>query len=462
MAEPRVVTVYIDYKSPYAYLAKDPAYQLECDFQVRLEWLPYVLDIPSFLGSARLDADGGVLEENRNAHQWRRVRYSYMDCRRQARKRGLVIRGPRKIWDSTLAAAGMLYAQRTGDGVFRRYHDAVFERFWRRELDIEDVDVIAAVLDRRMAQDSSIIVLGEDVHRLNGGTNGATKGLAKRYPGRIIGTPISENAFAGTAGGIALDGRFRPVVEFMYADFLWVAADQLFNQIGKARHMFGGQNDVPLVLRVKVAMGTGYGSQHSMDPAGIFATAPGWRVVAPSTPFDYVGLMNSALALGDPVVVLEHVDLYSSLGQAPTADLDYQLPFGKAALRRTGQDATIISYLSMVNHVLEAVEHEGLDADVIDLRWLDRASLDWETIEESVRKTNAVLIVEQGAVGTSYGGWLADEIQRRLFDWLDQPVQRVTGAEASPSISKVLERAAFARTEETAAGIRRLVAGMGG
>jgi len=324
------------------------------------------------------------------------------------------------------------------------------------------VDVIAAVLDRRMAEDSSVIVLGEDVHRLNGGTNGATKGLAKRYPGRILGTPISENAFAGAAGGIALDGRFRPVVEFMYADFLWVAADQLFNQIGKARHMFGGQNDVPLVLRVKVAMGTGYGSQHSMDPAGIFATAPGWRIVAPSTPFDYVGLMNTALALGDPVVVLEHVDLYTALGQAPTADLDYQLPFGKAALRRTGRDATIISYLSMVSHVLEAVEQEGLDADVIDLRWLDRASLDWETIEESVRKTNAVLIVEQGAVGTSYGGWLADEIHRRLFDWLDQPVQRVTGAEASPSISKVLERAAFAGTEEIATGIRRLVAGMGG
>ena len=142
----RSITVYTDYKSPYAYLAKDLAYELERDFPVRLEWLPYVLDIPSFLGSARVDADGSVLEENRNAHQWRRVRYSYMDCRRQARKRGLVIRGPQKIWDSTLAAAGMLYAQRAGDAVFRRYHDAVFERFWRRELDIEDAAVIAAVL----------------------------------------------------------------------------------------------------------------------------------------------------------------------------------------------------------------------------------------------------------------------------------------------------------------------------
>ena len=103
----------------------------------------------------------------------------------------------------------------------------------------------------------------------------------------------------------------------MYADFMWVAADQLFNQIGKARHMFGGEGAVPLVLRSKVAMGTGYGSQHSMDPAGIFATDPGWRIVAPSTPFDYVGLMNTALRCQDPVVVLEHVDLYNSTGDGP-------------------------------------------------------------------------------------------------------------------------------------------------
>ena len=140
------ITVYTDYKSPYAYLSKDLEYELARDLRVTLEWRPYVLDIPSFLGSARLDADGSVVEENRNAHQWRRVRYSYMDCRRQARKRGLVIRGPQKIWDSTLAAAGMLFAQQAGDAVFRRYHDAVFERFWRRELDIEDTTVIAAVL----------------------------------------------------------------------------------------------------------------------------------------------------------------------------------------------------------------------------------------------------------------------------------------------------------------------------
>jgi 2-oxoisovalerate dehydrogenase E1 component len=319
------------------------------------------------------------------------------------------------------------------------------------------VDVVADVMARRMESDSSIVVLGEDVHRLKGGTNGATRGLRDRFPERVLGTPISENAFVGLGGGMAMDGRFKPVVEFMYPDFMWVAADQVFNQIGKARHMFGGSFEMPLVLRTKVAMGTGYGSQHSMDPAGIFATSPGWRIVAPSTPFDYVGLLNTALLLKDPVLVIEHVDLYSASGLAPVEDLDFHLPFGKAAVRRYGRELTILTYLSMVTHALEAVEQTGIDAEVIDLRWLDRASLDWGTVEESVRKTNNVLIVEQGARGTSYGGWLADEIQRRLFDWLDQPVQRVSGAEASPSISKVLERAACARTEEVVESLQQVM-----
>ena len=146
MIEPRTLTVYMDFKSPYAYLAKESVYALERTVPVRLRWLPYILDIPQYLGSATLGADGQVVEESRNAHQWRRVRYSYLDCRRQARKQGLIIRGTQKIWDSSLAAAGMLFAQRHGDAVFRCYQDMVFERFWRRELDIEQVGAIAAVL----------------------------------------------------------------------------------------------------------------------------------------------------------------------------------------------------------------------------------------------------------------------------------------------------------------------------
>lgn len=162
MAAARTVTVYIDYKSPYAYLAKDLAYELAEDIPgAALDWLPYVLDIPKFLGSARLDGQGKVIEAERNDHQWRRVRYSYMDCRRQANKRGLVIRGPQKIWDSTLAAVGMLAAKRQGEAVLRRYQDITFERFWKRELDIEDPTVIAAVLTEAGGDASGFVAWAE-------------------------------------------------------------------------------------------------------------------------------------------------------------------------------------------------------------------------------------------------------------------------------------------------------------
>lgn len=142
----RTLKLYIDYKSPYAYLAKDAAYQLERDTGVEIDWLPYVLDIPAYLGSAKVDAEGRVLEQSRNAHQWRRVKYSYMDVRREANRVGLTIRGTQKIWDSSLAGIGLLHAKR--QGVSRAYNDEVFERFWRRDLDIESPAVLEDVLRR--------------------------------------------------------------------------------------------------------------------------------------------------------------------------------------------------------------------------------------------------------------------------------------------------------------------------
>ncbi len=172
--------------------------------------------------------------------------------------------------------------------------------------------------------------------------------------------------------------------------------------------------------------------------------------------------MNTALELQDPVLILEHVDLYGTKGAIPEGNLDYQLPVGKAAVRRAGQGVTVLSYLNMVDVSLQAAEQRlALDPEIIDLRWLDRASLDWETIGTSIRKTNNVLIVEQGARGTSYGGWLADEIQRRFFDHLDQPIQRVTGKEAAPSISKVLEAAANADHEDVLAGFDEVARNLG-
>lgn len=142
----QTLKLYIDYKSPYAYLAKDPAYRLECDTGVKIDWLPYILDIPAYLGSAKVDAKGHVLEQNRNAHQWRRVRYSYMDVRREANRVGLTIRGTQRIWDSSLAGIGLIYAKR--QGAVRAYNDEVFERFWKRDLDIENPAALKDVLQR--------------------------------------------------------------------------------------------------------------------------------------------------------------------------------------------------------------------------------------------------------------------------------------------------------------------------
>lgn len=327
--------------------------------------------------------------------------------------------------------------------------------------EVRFVDAVAEVMNRRMAEDERIFCIGEDIHRLKGGTNGATKGLLDRYPDRIIPAPIAEAGFTGLAGGVAMMGRFRPVVELMYPDFALVAADQLFNQIAKARHMFGGDTPMPLVLRTKIAIGTGYGSQHSMDPAGLFSQWPGWRIVAPSTPFDYVGLMNSALRCEDPVLVIEHVGLYNEKAEGPADDYDYFIPFGKAKVVRPGSQLTILAYSAMVAQARQAVEALGLDAEIVDLRSLDFAGIDWETVGASIRKTNNVVVVEQGSRTVSYGALLSDEIQRRFFDHLDQPVKRVHGGESSPSVSKVLERAAFAMSPEIQTELRRMMVDSG-
>ncbi len=323
------------------------------------------------------------------------------------------------------------------------------------------VDVIADVLHRRFETDPSLLMMGEDVHRLKGGTNGATRDMAAVFGPRVLGTPIAEAGFTGLAAGLAMDGRYRPIIEFMYPDFMWVAADQIFNQIGKARHMFGQDVDCPVVLRTKIAMGTGYGSQHSLDPAGVFATAPAWRIIAPASAHDYIGLMNAALGARDPVLVIEHVDLYPLLEQIPAGNLDFCIPLGRARVVRSGSALTLLTYSAMVQRACEAVAVSGVDAEIIDLRSLDRLSLDWTTIGASIRRTHNVLIVEQGARGTSYGGMLADEIQRRLMDWLDQPIERVTGREASPTISRVLERAAFAGAREIGEGLLRVMSARG-
>lgn len=326
----------------------------------------------------------------------------------------------------------------------------------RARRDEKYIGAVADVLVRNMARDPTIVVMGEDIHRLRGGVSGSTKGVIERFPDRILATPICENGFLGMALGAALEG-LRPVVDIMFGDFCLPAADQLFNQIAKVRHMFGGGFPVRVVVRCRVSPSTGYGSQHSGDPSGLFALYPAWRIVAPTTPFDYVGLMNAALRCDDPVVVIEHVELFQTTGPLPQGDLDFLVPFGTAHVARPGTACTVLASGVMVRAASEAAEASGIDAEVIDLRSLDPLGLDWATIGASVRRTNRVLIAEQAARGIGIGARIAQELQERLFDHLDHEVLRVTGALASPVVAQPLNRAALAEASSVADGLRRLV-----
>ena len=303
--------------------------------------------------------------------------------------------------------------------------------------------------------------MGEDVHRLNGGTNGATSGLKEKFPDRVLGTPISENAFTGLGGGIALDGRFHPVVEFMYADFMWVAADQLFNQIGKARHMFGGdQRRAAACCAARSRMGTGYGSQHSMDPAGIFATAAGWRIVAPSTPFDYVGPDEHRAALQGPGGRARDTSTSTSIigRRARVDDFDYCLPRrqGRGPAGRVGRHGDHLPGDGAPRASRPSSE-SGVDAEVIDLRWLDRASLDWDTIERQHQEDQqgADRRAGRAAARRTAAGW-PTRSSAGTSTGSTRRSQRVTGGEASPSISKVLERAAIASTDDIVDALRSI------
>jgi len=321
--------------------------------------------------------------------------------------------------------------------------------------DAKLITAIADVLMRNMARDPTIVVMGEDVHRLKGGVSGSTRGVIERFPGRIFATPISENGFLGMALGAALEG-LRPVVDIMFGDFCLPAADQLFNQIAKVRHMFGGGFPVRVVVRCRVSPSAGYGSQHSGDPTGLFAMFPAWRIVQPSTPFDYVGLMNAALRCDDPVLVIEHVELFQETGPLPD-ELDFLVPFGKARIVRPGKACTVLTFGAMVGATVAAADASGIDAEVIDLRSLDPLGVDWATVEASVKRTNRVLIAEQAARGLGIGARLAQEIQERLFDRLDHEVLRVTGSLSSPVVSAPLNKAALGDAGKVADGLRRLV-----
>ena len=324
------------------------------------------------------------------------------------------------------------------------------------------VGAISGSTLRAMQRDERVIVLGEELANLNGGAYGSTRGIKEQYPKRLFNTPISETGFVGMGGGLAAAGLL-PVVEVMFPDFSLMASDQLFNQIGKLRHMYGGQICFPIVIRTRVAIGYGYGGQHSMDPSAFFALFSGWRIVAPSNAFDYVGLFNAAMRFQDPVLIVEHGMLYAEEGPVPVGkdgefNMDYTVAYGKARVVRPGSDVTVLTYLTGVNKCLQAAEAlaaEGIEAEVIDLRTLDYTGMDYATIGESVVKTGSVLIVEQGPRSLTLGGRISDEIQERFFDYLDCPVAKVAALDVPLPVSKVLEATVIPSVEQIQAAMAR-------
>ncbi|MFT5433032.1 MAG: 2-oxoisovalerate dehydrogenase E1 component, partial [Myxococcota bacterium] len=323
--------------------------------------------------------------------------------------------------------------------------------------EIKYPDAITAVTGRWLEQDPTVVVMGEEVCNMGGGAYGATKGLYKIYPGRVRNTPITEGGFCGLACGAAMNGM-HPVVELMFSSFGLVAADQLFNQIGQLGHIYGGHVSVPLVCRTRVAAGLGYGAQHSMDPVPLFSMFPGWRIVVPTTPYDYIGLFNAAMKLKSPTLIVEHQRFYSDKGLIPEGAADHVVEIGKAKVLREGKDVTVLAYgwgVRLAERAAERLAAEGVSAEVLDLRTVDDASMDYEAIGRSLRKTGALMTVEEAQACNAIGPKLIRVCEQRWFDYLDAPAASINALDIPLPVSGRMEQLCLPDEEQTIELMRR-------
>jgi pyruvate dehydrogenase E1 component beta subunit len=306
-------------------------------------------------------------------------------------------------------------------------------------------DALRQALIDAMREDTSIVVMGEEVG-LYGGAYGVTKGLIEEFgPSRLIDTPISEPGLTGAAVGAAMTG-LRPVAELMYIDFAGLVMDQIANQAAKSRYMFGGQIGVPAIFRMQGGTGRSGAAQHSQSLEAWFTHVPGLRVAMPATVNDAYHLLRFALTKPDPVIFIEHKGLYVRKGELDTARPDAQ--WGRALVRRSGRDLTIISYSRMLFESLAAAEslkHHGIEAEVIDLRTLN--PLDDETVFESVRRTGRAMVVSEAPLTGGFAAEISARISEHCFDFLEEPVIRVTGEDIPIPVSPGLERAAVPTAE---------------
>ncbi len=305
-----------------------------------------------------------------------------------------------------------------------------------------------------MLRDKDVFLMGEDVG-VYGGAFGVSAGLIEEFGAeRVMDTPISEAAIAGTAVGAAVAG-LRPIFEIMFSDFVTITMNQIVNQAAKMRYMFGGQARVPLVLRAAGGSGTGAAAQHSQSLEGWFCHIPGLKVIAPSTPYDAKGLLKAAIRDDNPVIFLEHKLLYKEEGEVPEAD--YVIPIGKADIKREGSDVTVITYSGMTPRCLSAAEKlatKGISAEVLDLRTLK--PLDTDAIICSVKKTGRALIVHEACKTGGLGGEIAAIIAEGAFLYLKAPVKRLAGLDIPIPFSKELEKSAVPTAEKIEEAIEEI------
>lgn len=315
-----------------------------------------------------------------------------------------------------------------------------------------------------MERDPEVFVMGEDIEI--GGSFHLTLGLRDRFGAeRIRDTPVSEAGFVGLAIGAAIGGM-RPVVDFQYADFLFCAADQIIQQACKLRLMSGGQVRVPLVLHAPTGA-SGRGAQHANSIENYFFGVPGLLVGVPSTPYDAKGMMTTAIRCDDPILICSHKHLYGTKGRklehldGATGNVPaepYEIPIGKAVIRREGRHITIATALLMAHYALRAADRlaaDGIEAEVVDMRWL--SPLDTETVIDSVGKTGKLLIVEEGPSRGGWGATVAAAVADIGLGSLDGPIRRLAGPDTPIPFAPHLEESLIPSTERIEAEVRRLL-----
>lgn len=323
------------------------------------------------------------------------------------------------------------------------------------------VDAINHALHEEMERDDRVIVYGEDVADPKGGVFTATRGLSKRFGyDRCFNSPLAEASIIGTAVGLAACG-FKPVVEIQFADYIWPAMQQLRNQVAPFRYRSNNAWECPIVIRVPCGGYIHGGLCHSQNIEGIFGHMPGYKIAMPSNAADAKGLLKTAIRMRDPVLFLEHKALYrAAAARTPEPDADYLLPFGKARIVQEGTDLTIVTYGMMVHKSVSVARRlareDGVSIEIIDIRTI--IPLDIDTILDSVRKTNRVLVVYEDHEFAGFGAEIAAQIAARAFEYLDAPVQRVAGAFTPIPFADPLERAVLPQDEDLLRAARALLA----